>query len=184
MNRDLVRASKFLSFVLRHDPGSIGLALDANGWADVGELIERAQGHGQQLDRPTIELVVRTSDKQRFALSGDGQRIRANQGHSIDVDLALEAAAPPAQLFHGTAATNVPSIAASGLHSASRQHVHLSPDAHTAHKVGARHGKPVVLRIDAGRMHGDGHVFYRSENGVWLTDRVPAVYIEFPSANA
>src|SRR5262249_39421691 len=120
------------------------------------------------------------SDKQRFALSADGARIRANQGHSVDIDLALPAIAPPDRLYHGTADRNLASIEATGLNAGSRQHVHLSPDAETATKVGARHGRPVVLEVESGAMYRDGHRFFRSENGVWLTDHVPARYIRIP----
>lgn len=174
------RLSKFISLVLRHDPGRIGLVLDPQGWADVEDLIARAKVAGVALDRSDVERIVRESDKQRFALSPDGARIRANQGHSVDIDLALEPEAPPAELFHGTADRNLLSIRATGLHAIARQHVHLSPDRATAVKVGARHGRPVVLVVHAGRMAAAGHVFYRSANGVWLTQRVPPGFIIFP----
>lgn len=180
MNRDLVRKSRFLSLVLRHKPQEIGLRLDGEGWADIDELIEKARGHGQMLDRETVGHIVETSDKQRFALSSDGKRIRANQGHSVDVDLALPAQMPPAELFHGTAERNLVSIRASGLNAGSRLHVHLSPDAETAAKVGARHGKPIVLVVSSGAMHAAGHTFFRSDNGVWLTVAVPVAFIRFP----
>ena len=181
MTEDLVKASKFLSLVLRHKPEQIGLTLDREGWADVDELIERARTHGMLLTRETIAEVVRTSDKQRFALDEKGERIRANQGHSVEVDLGLEPIAPPAVLFHGTAIGSVASIRKKGLHAAQRQHVHLSPDEATAIRVGQRHGRPVVLRIDAAAMHGAGLAFFRSTNGVWLTDSVPTEFIEFPN---
>ena len=181
MTEDLVKASKFLSLVLRHKPEQIGLALDREGWADVDELIERARAHEMLLTREIIAEVVRTSDKQRFALDEKGERIRANQGHSVDVDLGLEPIAPPDVLFHGTAKTSVASIRETGLHAAQRQHVHLSPDEATAIRVGQRHGRPVVLRIDAAGMHVAGHRFFRSTNGVWLTDSVPTEFIEFPN---
>jgi putative RNA 2'-phosphotransferase len=178
MHPPLVRASKFLSLVLRHDPGKIGLALDAAGWAEVDELIAAAARAGVDLDRETLARVVAENDKQRFALSPDGRRIRANQGHSVTVDLGLEPRTPPELLFHGTASRFVDSIRASGLHAASRAHVHLSADPETARTVGQRHGSPVVLTVAAGRMHRDGRLFFRSANGVWLTDAVPAEYIE------
>jgi putative RNA 2'-phosphotransferase len=179
MHPPLVRVSKFLSLVLRHDPEKIGLTLDAAGWAEVDELIAAAARSGVDLDRETLARVVAENDKQRFALSPDGRRIRANQGHSVDVDLGLEPRTPPERLFHGTASRFVDSIRASGLHAASRAHVHLSADAETARTVGQRHGTPVVLTIAAGRMHRDGRLFFRSANGVWLTDAVPAEYIGF-----
>ena len=180
MTYDVVKVSKFLSLVLRHQPEHIGLALDANGWADIGELIERAAAHGMTLTREVIARVVATSDKQRFALDATGGRIRASQGHSVDIDLGLEPREPPAILFHGTAAATVGAIKAEGLNPGSRQHVHLSPDAATATKVGQRHGRPVVLRVRAGQMWGKGMPFFCSANGVWLTAAVPSEYIEFP----
>lgn len=177
MTPSLVRLSKFLSLVLRHDPGKIGLRLDEAGWASVDELIAAAARSGMAIDRETLARVVAENDKQRFALSPDGARIRASQGHSVKVDLGLAPREPPELLYHGTAARNVDSIRASGLHAASRTHVHLSADEETARRVGQRHGPPVVLTVAAGRMHRDGRAFFRSENGVWLTDAVPAEYI-------
>ncbi len=180
MTQDLVRASKFLSLVLRHRPEKIGLAIDGQGWADIGELIERAGANGVALTRELIAEVVATSDKQRFALDPTGQRIRANQGHSLDVDLGLAPTAPPATLFHGTAEKSLRLIRAEGLKPGRRQHVHLSPDEATATKVGQRHGRAVVLRIAAARMAAAGHAFFLSTNGLWLTDCVPAEFIAFP----
>ena len=177
---DLVSTSKFLSLVLRHKPDAFGLELDLNGWADVGELIRLAMNI-RRLTRPVLEQVVAENDKKRFAFSDDGQRIRASQGHSIDIDLALAAVEPPELLYHGTASRFADSIRASGLNSANRQHVHLSVDVPTATRVGQRHGKPVVLTIHAGAMAGAGYLFYLSANGVWLTERVPTEYIRFPS---
>jgi len=173
----IVRLSKFLSRVLRHDPASIGVTLDAQGWADVEELLAGARRAGVPLTREALEQVVAENDKQRYALSDDGRRIRANQGHSIPVDLGLEPIAPPAYLYHGTADQFAAAIRRDGLLPRRRTHVHLSPDEETARRVGARHGRPVVLVVDAGRLHGDGHLFYLSANGVWLTDRVPPAYI-------
>jgi len=175
----LVRLSKFLSLVLRHDPGRIGLTLDPAGWAEVDELIAAAARSGVEIDRETLARVVAENDKQRFALSPDGNRIRANQGHSVEVDLGLEPRTPPELLYHGTASRFVDSIRGSGLHAAGRMHVHLSPDEETARRVGQRHGAPVVLTIAAGRMHRDGRPFFLSANGVWLTNAVPAEYIVF-----
>lgn len=169
--------SKFLSLVLRHKPEEIGLALDANGWAPIEELIVRANARGTPLTRPLIETIVAESDKQRFAISADGAMIRANQGHSVDISLGLKPQTPPEQLFHGTATRFIESIRTSGLHAASRQHVHLSSDQATAEKVGSRHGKPVVLVVESGQMARDGHLFYQSDNGVWLTDCVPPDYL-------
>ena len=148
MNR--TRLSKFLSLVLRHDPACIGLTLDAQGWADVDDLLQKANAAGVPLTRALLDEIVRTSDKQRFALSTDGTRIRANQGHSIPVDLALEPVAPPNVLYHGTVARFLPSIRRKGLRRGQRHHVHLSADRETASRVGSRRGEPVVLTVAAG----------------------------------
>ena len=180
MRQQLVRTSRFLSLVLRHDPGRIGIELDENGWTPVSSLLEKMAAAGRRISRATLEEVVATNDKRRFAFSEDGERIRASQGHSVAVDLDLTAVVPPETLFHGTATRSVESIRAQGLQSRSRQHVHLSADETTATKVGARHGKPVVLTVQAGAMHADGHKFYLSANGVWLTDVVPPQYLQFP----
>jgi putative RNA 2'-phosphotransferase len=169
--------SRFLSLVLRHDPGSIGLQLDENGWAKLADLIDCMQTHGKRVDHAMILRVVETSDKQRFRLSDDGLSIRANQGHSIAIDLKLEEMAPPQWLYHGTAVKSMPAIVREGLRKQSRQHVHLSVDRETAKKVGARHGKPVVLEVAAQLMVQHGYRFYRAENGVWLTDHVPPDYL-------
>jgi putative RNA 2'-phosphotransferase len=182
MSADVVKTSKFLSLVLRHKPEEIGLTLDENGWADVEELIQLCNKKGRPLTRPLLERVVAENDKKRFAFSDDGTRIRASQGHSVEVDLALAPMEPPALLYHGTASRFIDSIRASGLHSANRQHVHLSKDVETATKVGQRHGKPVVLVVRAGEMFAAGHVFFVSSNGVWLTERVPVEFLDFPEA--
>ena len=179
MTRDKIQTSKFLSLVLRHQPEHIGLVLDENGWADVDELIERAAAHGVTLTRELIAEIVATSDKQRFALDAAGRRIRANQGHSVDIDLGLEPTEPPAILFHGTAVATIAAIRNEGLKPGNRQHVHLSPDEATAIKVGQRHGRPVVLRVFAGKMWEQGTPFFCSANGVWLTPAVPPEFIEF-----
>jgi putative RNA 2'-phosphotransferase len=170
-------ASKFLSFVLRHDPAAVGIALDAGGWVAVDVLLDACTKHGRPLSRIELEDVVATSPKQRFAFSEDGQRIRANQGHSITVDLGYEPAEPPDVLFHGTVAHLLPSIRDKGLQRMERHHVHLSPDEATARAVGGRRGKPVLLRIDARAMREAGHVFFVTPNGVWLTDTVPSSFI-------
>jgi putative RNA 2'-phosphotransferase len=180
MDPRLVRLSKFLSLVLRHDPGTIGITLDPNGWVPVDELLSAAARKGKSITREQLDEVVATNDKKRFAFSEDGTRIRASQGHSVEVDLALDPVEPPEHLFHGTATRSVESIRAEGLVRQSRQHVHLSPDEETAIRVGQRHGKPVVLIVRSGQMHRDGHAFYRSDNGVWLTASVPPEYLEIP----
>jgi putative RNA 2'-phosphotransferase len=169
--------SKFLSYVLRHAPESIGLSLDANGWADVRELLTRARKAGRHIELATLQEVVSTNDKQRFTLSEDGLRIRAAQGHSITIDLALVPSEPPPLLYHGTARRNLDAIFAEGLKPGRRQQVHLSLDPETARKVGQRHGKPTVLTVDAAAMHRDGHALFRADNGVWLTDGVPPRYL-------
>lgn len=174
------RVSKFLSRVLRHDPGRIGIVLDAAGWTEVAALLEAARAHGVELSRAELEELVATSDKQRFALSDDGLRIRANQGHSVEVELELPPAAPPECLFHGTVAAFLPSIRAAGLIRGKRHHVHLSADRETATRVGARRGRPVVLVVHAAAMAAAGHTFYCSANGVWLVDAVPPEFLEFP----
>lgn len=183
MEKSLVRVSKFLSLVLRHDPSAAGVALDDAGWVAVDALIAGANAAGVALDRATLERVVAENDKKRFALSPDGRRIRASQGHSVEVALGLPPVEPPPVLYHGTATRFLDDIRSAGLVSRARQHVHLSADEETAVAVGTRHGRPAVLRVDAARMHADGHVFHRSENGVWLTDAVPARYLSLPGAD-
>ena len=177
MNTHVVSTSKFLSLILRHQPEKIGLSLDANGWANINDLLRLSAAKGRPLTRARLDEVVETNDKQRFMLNEDRSMIRASQGHSVSVDLGLSAMAPPPVLFHGTATRFLESIQTQGLLKGSRQHVHLSPDESTAIRVGQRHGKPVVLRIAAGRMQLEGHKFYRSANGVWLTDHVPPIFI-------
>jgi putative RNA 2'-phosphotransferase len=169
--------SKFLSLVLRHEPQSIGLVLDETGWARVDDLLARANAKGKRLDRALLQHVVDTNDKRRFALSDDGTRIRANQGHSIEVALGLPVVTPPDVLYHGTATRFLDSILATGLDKRQRHHVHLTDSLTTASAVGQRYGKLVLLAVDAGRMCADGHVFHRSDNGVWLTDAVPPQYL-------
>ena len=178
MDRHTLKISKFLSLVLRHQPGQIGLTLDAQGWADVDELLLKANQHGVALTRPLLNEIVEQNDKQRFAFSVDGTRLRANQGHSIKIDLGLEPIAPPARLYHGTAARFLDSIQQQGLLRGKRDFVHLSPDEATARKVGARHGEPVVLTVNAGQMQADGFTFYCAANGVWLTLYVPREYLD------
>jgi len=167
-----IKISKFLSYVLRHNPDSINLTLDENGWAAVDELLECAARNGRKFSRSSLEEVVETNDKKRFILSEDGLLIRANQGHSIQIDLKLEPLKPPEKLYHGTATRFLESILQNGLQPQNRHHVHLSTDRETAMKVGQRHGKPVILAVDALQMDQDGHEFYCSANGVWLTDAV------------
>jgi putative RNA 2'-phosphotransferase len=169
--------SRFLSFILRHAPQSIGLTLDAQGWADIDTLLAKAAAGGRPFDRAALAAVVEQNDKKRFTLSADGCRIRAAQGHSVDVDLGLAPTAPPPTLYHGTATRFLGAVMAEGLKPGSRQKVHLSADQATARAVGRRHGKPVVLRIDTERMRDEGHEFWQAENAVWLTDSVPPRFL-------
>ncbi|NWJ23883.1 RNA 2'-phosphotransferase [Rhizobium sp. RM] len=169
--------SKFLSYVLRHAPQSIGLTLDGQGWAEVDDLLAKANEAGTSIDETTLRTIVAESDKKRFTLSDDGRRIRAAQGHSVVVDLGQPPVAPPSTLFHGTATRFFDVIMLQGLRAGSRQHVHLSADRATAYAVGQRHGKPAILIVNSGRMHADGYSFYQADNGVWLTDAVPVAYL-------
>ncbi|MDP6546527.1 MAG: RNA 2'-phosphotransferase [Phycisphaerae bacterium] len=180
MDPSLIRTSKFLSLILRHKPATLGLTLDDAGWIGISDLIDAANAYGKKLDLDLLLRVVHENDKQRFAISEDGEMIRANQGHSIDVDLELAPIQPPTQLFHGTVERFLRGIREKGLIPGNRQHVHLSTDAQTAEIVGRRRGKPVVLVIEAERMASDAIDFYLSQNGVWLTAHVPVNYIEFP----
>lgn len=180
-NDTLFTTSKFLSLVLRHRPEVIGMTLDEEGWLAIDDLIANANQRGHALTLELLHEIVATSDKKRFALSDDGLRIRASQGHSVaGVDLKLERQTPPETLYHGTVAAFIESIRAHGLQKRSRNHVHLSADEATADKVGSRRGKPIILQIDAATMHHDDHHFYLSANGVWLVDAVPANYLTFP----
>jgi putative RNA 2'-phosphotransferase len=176
--RTLVRTSKFLSLTLRHQPERIGLTLQPGGWVPVQALLDGCAKAGRPITRADLEAVVASNDKQRFAFDETGERIRANQGHSVPVDLEYEPSAPPAKLFHGTADRTLPGIERDGLQRMSRHHVHLSPDVETAVKVGTRHGRPVVLVVDAEAMARDGFTFFRSTNGVWLTEHVPPAYLK------
>jgi putative RNA 2'-phosphotransferase len=178
MDKQLVRIGKFLSLVLRHKPDTIGLCLDENGWASIEELIAGARQAGLALSDRLIRQVVEQNDKQRFSLSEDGKKIRANQGHSVQVDLQFSPLEPPDYLYHGTATRFLDPILQQGLMRGKRHHVHLSPDEETAGKVGMRHGKPIILLIRARDMHRAGFQFYLSENGVWLTEHVPPEWIE------
>ncbi|OQP65964.1 RNA 2'-phosphotransferase [Niastella vici] len=181
MEKQLKHISKLLSLVLRHEPEHIGLTLDPEGWASLPELIEKINQQGIPLDFATLQIIVDTNDKKRFAFNDDKTRIRANQGHSIEVDLNLPAQMPPAVLFHGTAEKNIAAIRQHGIQRVGRHHVHLSAVKETALQVGQRHGKPVLLIIQALVMHEKGHTFYLSNNGVWLTDQVPPAFIDFPA---
>lgn len=176
-NSSLTKLSKFLSFVLRHQPASIGLTLSPQGWASIDELIARSHAAGTRFSREELLHVVENNDKKRFSLSDDGQRIRAAQGHSVEVELGLSPQAPPTVLFHGTATRFLAPILSEGLKAQTRRQVHLSADEATAHRVGQRHGEPVILRVEAQRMHSQGFEFFLADNGVWLTDRVPPEFL-------
>lgn len=169
--------SKFISLILRHKPEEIGITLDEHGWAKVNELI-KGMAKKQQFDMTMLEEIVATDEKHRYSFNEDRTLIRANQGHSVHVDVELEQVSPPKYLYHGTGEKYVASIEEQGLIPRSRLYVHLSPDYNTAEKVGARHGKPVIYRISAERMAEDGYAFYKSVNGVWLTKEVPTKYIK------
>jgi putative RNA 2'-phosphotransferase len=169
--------SKYLSVVLRHDPAAARVTLDAEGWVGVDDLLAGAARNGSSFSRAELEEVVQQNEKQRFAFSLDGQRIRANQGHSVSVDLGLTPETPPELLYHGTVDHFLSSIMVRGLDKRSRQYVHLSPDVDTATRVGSRRGQAVILAIAASSMHSDGFRFFCSANGVWLTERVPPQYI-------
>ncbi|XZF12901.1 RNA 2'-phosphotransferase [Chitinophagaceae bacterium MMS25-I14] len=177
-NKQVKNISKLMSLVLRHEPEHLGIILDENGWANVAQLIEKMNAKGIRADFATIQTVVDTNDKKRFAFNDDKTMIRASQGHSIEVDLQLQPVVPPAILYHGTASRFVAGILRDGLQKRARQHVHLSKETGTAHNVGTRHGKAVILKVDAAAMHTAGYHFYCSANGVWLTDHVPAGFLE------
>jgi putative RNA 2'-phosphotransferase len=182
---DKTKASKFMSLILRHDPGAAGVGLDANGWAVVDEMLAGMARKGFPITRQVLDEIVAEDSKGRYTISDDGLRIRANQGHSIAVDVELEELRPPDVLFHGTASRFAEPIRRDGLKPMSRQHVHLSLNEPTALSVGRRHGKPVIFRIDAKRMADAGIKFYRSANGVWLVGAVPAEYLtELPVSHA
>ena len=172
----LEQTSKFIALVLRHKPEAAGITLDGHGWAQVDELIAGVSRR-MPLTREMLEEIVRTDNKQRYSFSPDHQRIRANQGHSIPVDVELKQAVPPDTLYHGTGEKYVESILREGLLPKSRLYVHLSRDAATAEQVGRRHGKPVLFQVDAAVMVRDGYAFYLSENQVWLTREVPVRYL-------
>jgi len=174
--KDIKHKSKFLSLILRHQPEKINLKLDENGWADVDELIEKSKK--VHFDMDILEEVIETNNKKRFTFNEVKTKIRANQGHSINIDINLDPIEPPAILYHGTSIKNIDSIRSSGIDKRNRQHVHLSHELSTAKNVGSRHGKPIILNIDTQQMHKDGFLFYLSKNGVWLTDYIDPKYIK------
>ena len=171
-----ISLGRFLSLVLRHDPGAAGIVLDEHGWADVKELLDGVNRSGRRMDMESMERIVREINKQRYAFNESNTKIRDNQGHSIGVDVELKQKQPPQYLYHGTATRFLPSIHREGIRKMSRQYVHLSGDFETALAVGKRHGIPVVVTVEAAAMARDGVVFYRSENGVWLCEHVAPKY--------
>lgn len=173
----LVKLSKYLARHLRHQPEALGLTLDPGGWVAVDALLAAMRRHGIELSRAQLDEIVARNNKQRFSFDETGTRIRANQGHSIPVDLQLAPATPPDALYHGTSKATIGPILREGLQKMRRQHVHLSRDKATAIKVGSRHGAPIVLLVDAAAMARDGYQFFLSDNGVWLTDHVPPRYL-------
>lgn len=180
MKEEEKELSKFLSLVLRHDPGSVELELEPAGWVCVDKLIEASAKHGKIFSIEQLKAVVENNDKKRFAFSADGKMIRANQGHSIEVELGYEPAKPPAFLFHGTASRFLDSIKAQGLTKQERHHVHMTASEETARAVGSRYGKPRILKLSTAQMYLDGYQFFLSANDVWLTETVPPKYIDFP----
>lgn len=176
---DMKKTSVFISLILRHKPDVIGISLDEHGWANVQELINGINKTGKySIDMPVLEEIVRTDNKQRYSFNEDRSKIRANQGHSINVDVELKEAVPPEILYHGTGEKYVDSINKEGLKPKSRLYVHLSKDVETAVTVGSRHGKSVVYTVASGEMHRQGYTFYLSENGVWLTKNVPVDFMK------
>ncbi|MDO7875316.1 RNA 2'-phosphotransferase [Hymenobacter sp. ASUV-10] len=183
-NSEADKISKFLSLVLRHQPEVLGIELDENGWTDTATLLRQFTRQQRPLTMDELRHVVDTNSKKRFAFNDDFSRIRASQGHSVEVELGYQPVPPPALLYHGTTARFLSGIQAEGLRKGSRHHVHLSADAETAQQVGSRHGRPVILHIRAADMAAAGHRFYQSANGVWLAEDVPVAFIDFPAAGA
>jgi putative RNA 2'-phosphotransferase len=179
----LVKVSKYLSKHLRHQPQRLGLELQPGGWVDVDELLQVLARNAFHVSRSELEEVVRQNDKQRFTLDAATNRIRANQGHSVKIDLQLEPSEPPTLLYHGTGEQTIPALLSAGIRKMGRHHVHLTPNFETAVSVGRRHGVPVVLSVDSATMHRDGLVFYRSDNGVWLVDEVPPRYLKVTTSS-
>ena len=175
---NLKKTSKFLSYILRHNPAEIGVELDEQGWVNINELIDKANSNGQNMTRALLDEVVQTNDKQRFAMSEDSKLIRANQGHSIKIDLDLLPESPPSVLLHGTAKKSIAAIKESGLKKMARHHVHLTENQAVACAVGQRYGKLILLEIDSKSMTEDGYIFFKTANGVWLVESVPIEYIK------
>jgi putative RNA 2'-phosphotransferase len=177
-NNRVVQISKTMSKALRHNPQSLGLKLSESGWVSVNTLLEALNRKGFSVTQAELEEVVELNDKQRFAFDHNQENIRASQGHSVPVELGLVALKPPEILFHGTNQNAISSILESGLSRMKRHHVHLSADTQTAHRVGSRHGKAIILKVRALEMHRAGYEFFCSQNGVWLVDTVPTKFLE------
>jgi putative RNA 2'-phosphotransferase len=177
-----VRISKYLSKHLRHQPERIGLELAPGGWVSVDELLAAASKNGFEISLSELQQVVTTNDKQRFAFDESGDLIRANQGHSTEVDLQLPVRTPPAILYHGTHVKVVTEILKTGLQKMSRHHVHLTTNLSMAHQVGGRRGKSIVLAVNALLMESNGYDFYCTDNDVWLVDEVPPQYLQLLAA--
>ena len=177
-NYRLIKISKFLSKHLRHQPDAIGIKLAAGGWVAVDELLRACAKNKFFITREELEIVVANNDKQRFSFDSTGNLIRANQGHSVEINLQLEPVIPPNVLYHGTGKKSVDAIMKTGISKMSRHHVHLSSNIDTAKSVGMRHGKPVIFTINTQQMLEDGYIFYCSANGVWLVDHVPHQYLQ------
>lgn len=176
--KETTRRSKLLSLVLRHDPAHLGIALDEQGWVDVPTLLAQLAEHQQPLSFEQLAYIVETSPKQRFRFNNDRSRIRASQGHSVEVELGYSPVEPPEVLYHGTAVQHQEAIQREGLRKMTRHQVHLSADLATARTVGSRHGRLVVFAVAAGAMHRAGYSFFQADNGVWLTDEVPAAHLQ------
>lgn len=172
-----IKLSRFLSLILRHKPEEIGLTLDSQGYLEVEKLLQGINNTGRKIDKDTLDEIVASDNKQRYSYNHDKTKIRANQGHSIKVDLGLVNSKPPEFLYHGTVERFLDNIGKHGLLKMNREYVHLSKDIETAKNVGARRGEPVILIVNAEQMYNDGYDFYLSENGVWLTEKVPAKYL-------
>lgn len=179
MGKNCTKISKYISLILRHKPEVIGIELDRNGWCDIDALIEGINKSGELITRDILESIVINDDKQRYSIDNEKNRIRANQGYSISVDIELELRVPPTVLYHGTVGKFISSIKEQGLVKGQRQYVHLSQYSKTAVTVGKRRGIPIILEIDSKRIHEDDYKFYISSNNVWLCDHIPRAYIQF-----
>lgn len=178
---DYKKISKIMSYALRHKPEKLGIDVDKGGWTNMDKLVRALQDHFPDITYQIVVDVIQSNDKQRFTLSSNRDRVRAAQGHSLDVDLGYSTTRPPDRLFHGTSSNNYIGIMKHGINKGTRHHVHLSPDFETAKTVGSRKGKPLVLTIATNAMYADGYKFFKSDNGVWLTDFIPTQYIESAS---